>query len=173
MTKTTNPPEDYVLLGRLGKTFQLAGGLRFYALGEAEAKAILELKQVFIAGVGKSDLREVRELGSSLIIYFTRALSIEAAKQLVNREVYAPLEALPEASAEAVYLASLPGLPVFLDNHAFGTVAEVQEAGFQYLLLVETASAEVIIPFPAPYVRLADDGVYLEDVPEGLLNLNP
>jgi ribosomal 30S subunit maturation factor RimM len=63
-------------------------------------------------------------------------------------------------------------LPVFLDNQVLGKVVEVQETGSQYLLLVETPLAEVMIPFPAPYVRLAEKAVYLEDVPEGLLNLN-
>jgi 16S rRNA processing protein RimM len=172
MNETKSPPEGYVLLGRLGKTFQLAGGLRFYPLGDAEALAIADLKRVFIEGIGESDLRQVRQMGAGLVVYFTRALTVEAAKRLVNHEIYAPAEVLPEVTEDDFYLDELLERPVFLEGEPFGTVIEVLEAGFQYILVVQTDTQDVMLPFPAPYVRLEENGVYLEDLPEGLLDLN-
>ncbi len=169
---STKIPEHYIQLGRLGKTFQLQGGLRFYGLGEAEEEAILELKRVFLRGLGESDIREVREMAGHIIVYFSRALTVEVAKQLVNTEVYAPKDALPETDDDGLYLDELIGQSVWLHNELFGTVKEIQAAGLQDLLIVKTNKGEVVFPFPAPYVRVEEDGVWLGDVPEGLLDLN-
>jgi 16S rRNA processing protein RimM len=173
----TKPPSDYIQLGRLGKTFQLQGGLRFYGLGEAEEEALFNLKRVYLRGVGEADIREVREVGGSIIVYLTKALTLESAKLLTNLEVYAPKDALPETEDDNLYLDEVVGQNVYLDGEPFGVVKEIQEAGLQELLVIEikqgkTQKGEAILPFPAPYVRVEEDGVWLEDVPEGLLDLN-
>lgn len=165
-------PDNYIQLGRLGKTFQLQGGLRFYGLGEAEEEALLSLKRVFLRGVGETDIRDVRELGGGVVVYLTKALTVEAAKLLTNLEVYAPKDALPEPDDDNLYLDEVVGQNVWLNGEPFGTVKEIQEAGLQDLLLIKTKKGEVVLPFPAPYVRIEEDGVWLENVPEGLLDLN-
>jgi 16S rRNA processing protein RimM len=165
-------PDNYIQLGRLGKTFQLQGGLRFYGLGEAEEEALFSLKRVFLRGVGETDIREVREVAGGIVVYLTKALTVEAAKLLTNLEVYAPKDALPKTEDDNLYLDEIIGLNVYLDGEPFGTVKEIQEAGLQDLLVIETNRREVVLPFPAPYVRVEEDGVWLEDVPEGLLDLN-
>jgi 16S rRNA processing protein RimM len=133
-------PDNHVQLGRLGKTFQLQGGLRFYGLGEAEEEAIFALKRVFLRGLGESDIRDVREMAGHIIVYFTRALTVEAAKQLVNLEVYAAKDALPESEDDNLYLDELIGLNVWLDDKPFGTVKEIQDAGLQDLLVIRRSS---------------------------------
>jgi 16S rRNA processing protein RimM len=165
-------PDNYIQLGRLGKTFQLQGGLRFYGLGEVEEEAILELKRVFLRGVGESDIRNVREMAGHTVVYFTRALTVEAARQLVNREVYANKADLPESDDDNFYLDELVGSSVWLDGKPFGNVTEIRSAGLQDLLIMQANKKEVTVPFPAPYVRVEEDGVWLENVPEGLLDLN-
>jgi 16S rRNA processing protein RimM len=172
LTTSMKIPDNHIQLGRLGKTFQLQGGLRFYGLGEAEEEAIFELKRVFLRGLGESDIRNVREMAGHIIIYFTRALTVEAAKQLVNAEVYAAKDALPETEDDNLYLDEVIGLDVWLNNEPFGKVKEIQSAGLQDLLIIKTKTSEVVLPFPAPYVRVEEDGVWLENVPEGLLDLN-
>jgi 16S rRNA processing protein RimM len=165
-------PDNHVQLGRLGKTFQLQGGLQFYGLGDAEEEAILELKRVFLRGLGDSDIRDVKEMAGHIIVYFSRALSVEAARQLVNREVYAAKDALPESDDDNLYLDEVVGLEVWLDNKPFGKVTEIRNAGLQDLLIIKANKKEVVLPFPAPYVKVEEDGVWLENVPEGLLDLN-
>jgi 16S rRNA processing protein RimM len=165
-------PNNYIQLGRLGKTFQLQGGLRFYGLGQAEEEALFSLKRVFLRGVGETDIREVREVGGGIVVYLTKALTVEAAKLLTNLEVYAPKDALPESEDDNLYLDEVIGLNVWLDGEPFGTVKEIQDAGLQDLLVIRTEQGEVVLPFPTPYVRVEEDGVWLENVPEGLLDLN-
>jgi len=162
-------PKNYIQLGTLGKTYQLEGGLRFYPLGDAEAEAIFELERVFLSDLGESDVRKVKQVGKYTVIYFTRALSVEAARQLVNQAVYADAELLPEPDNDELYVSDLLGQTVFLDGEAYGEVEEIQEASLQDLLIIRTSDQTVMVPLQAPYVEVTDDGIYLEDVPEGLL----
>ena len=163
------PPADFVKLGTLGKTFQLEGGLRFYPLGDAEADAVLTLSELWLTGVGAVDVRRVRPAGQHLIVYLTRALDREAAQRFVNKDVYAAAAALPEPEEGDIYVDELINLPVYLDGSPYGEVKEVLEAGLQDLLVIQASSGEVMVPLQAPYVEVTDDGVYLVDVPEGLL----
>lgn len=159
-------------LGTLGKTFQLKGGLRFYALGDAEAEAILSVEDVFIEGVGESRVREAKEMGQGIIVHLSAALSVEKAKMLVNRALYAAPDALPEPEDDAIYIDVLIDQPVFLDGEPYGEVLEVLDADMQDVLKIKVGTNEVMIPLQAPYVEITDDGVYLVDVPQGLLELN-
>ena len=171
--KDSKPPDGYVQLGTLGKTFQLKGGLRFYPLGEAEAEAFTVLKHVFVEGVGETDLRNVKVLGKGLVVYLTAGLTLEQARGLVNRAVYAASGALPEPDPDAIYIDELVDQPVYLNGESYGRVAEVLDADMQDILKIHFAGrGEVMVPLQAPYVEVTDDGVYLENVPEGLLELN-
>ncbi len=170
---TVTIPEDYVLLGTLGRTFQLEGGLRFYALGDAEAAAIRELKRVFIENFGERAVARVRPVGSQLVIYFVGSSDPQGAQPLVNADVYAAKNALPETPKH--YLDLLLDLPVFVDGEPFGEVAQVIPAGSeigQDVLVVETGEREVLVPLQADYVTLTETGVTITDPPAGLLELN-
>ncbi len=160
--------ERLVPLGRLGKPYQLAGGLRFYPLGPAEAEALSGLAEVVVAGLGPCRVREVRPHGGGLVLYLTLALSREAARTLVNREILAPASRLPET---APYLDDLVGLPVYLDGDLWGEVKGLMPAGLQDLLIIARVGREAMVPLQAPYLRLDGEGVFLEDAPEGLLEL--
>lgn len=169
----TTLPEDHVLLGTLGRTFQLAGGLRFYPLGDAEAAAMHDLKRVFIENFGERTLARVRPVGEQLVLYFVGEDTPERAQVLVNAGVYVAESALPEA--ETPYLELLLELPVTLNGEVLGEVAEVIPAGNdlgQDVLVVETAAGDVLIPLQADYVSVSADGITLTEPPEGLLELN-
>ena len=168
-----NAPEGYVLLGTLGRTFQLEGGLRFYALGDAEAAAIRELKRVFIEGFGERAVIRVRPVGAQLVVYFAGSSDPQSVQPLVNAEVYAAKDALPEVPTH--YLDLLIDLPVFVGSEPLGEVIEVVPAGSeigQDVLIVDTGEREVLIPLQADYVTLSETGVTITDPPEGLLDLN-
>ena len=165
------PPDDYILIGKLGKTFQLEGGLRFYALGAREAEAIEALERIFVTGLGERPLTKVRQLGKQQVVYLAGVSSVHAAKTLVNREVYAPKDALPALSEGEYYLDALIGLPVVLAGEVIGEVVAVSEAAGHGLITVERGGEELLLPLEADYVRLGEEGVVLEDPPEGLLEL--
>ena len=163
------PPETYVQLGTLGKTYQLEGGLRFYPLGDTEASAIFDVGRVFLSELGESDVRKVKQVGKYTIIYFTRALSVEAARALVNQDIYVDESHLPVPEDGEIYVSDLLEQTVFLDGEAYGEVEEIQEASMQDLLIIRASGRTLMVPLQAPYVEVTDDGIYLEDVPEGLL----
>jgi 16S rRNA processing protein RimM len=168
---TPIPPEDHILIGKLGKTFQLEGGLRFYALGTREAEALEALERLFVTGLGERHLTKVRRLGKQQVVYLAGISSAHAAKALVNREVYAAKDALPALGAGEYYLDALIGLPVVLAGETIGEVVAVSEAAGHGLLTVERGGEEFLLPLEADYVRLSGEGVVLEDPPEGLLEL--
>ncbi|MCA9838947.1 MAG: 16S rRNA processing protein RimM [Trueperaceae bacterium] len=163
-------PDNLLQLGKLGKTFQLAGGLRFYPLGDAEAEAIFSLPFIYLGGFGKTEIREVKEQGKDIILYLTAALTVEKARALVNCDVYAPADLLPET--DDFYLDDLIGLAVFLEGQRIGEIESVLEAGMQDILTISGDSGDFMVPLQAPYVSLEEDGLYLNDLPEGLLDLN-
>lgn len=167
---TITAPEGYVLLGRLGKTFQLEGGLRFRAVGDAEEAALEALTSVFVAGLGERALKGLRVVSGQTVLYLAGVTSVETAKGLVNREVFAPREALPEPDEGEFYLDDLIGLPVSVDGASFGVVADVFEAGAQDVLVVEHDGQEFLVPLQAPYVEVEDERVAVTDPPEGLLD---
>ena len=162
------PSEDAILLGTLGKTFQLAGGLRFYGLGQAEADAIFKLGRVFVAGLGERRLTQVRRVGAQTVVYLGGITKIEQAKPLVNEEVYVRAEDLPEPEA-GFYLELLLELPVHVDGEPFGEVVDVISAGFQDLLAILHEGEEYLVPLQADYVRIDEEGISVEGAPEGLL----
>ena len=168
----TTLPEDAVLLGQFGKTFQLEGGLRFYGLGSAERGAIRTLEEVFVEGLGKRAVKRVRVVGEQLIMYLEGVHTVEAAKSLVNRALYAPPDALPSPEEGDVYIDLLIGLPVSVDGEDFGEVVEFVEAGGQDLLVIERDSEEILVPLQADYVHLSEEGVAILDAPEGLFELH-
>ena len=163
-----DPPEDAILLGTLGKTFQLAGGLRFYGLGQAEADAIFKLERVFVTSLGERRLTQVRRVGGQTVLYISSVTKIEQAKLLVNEEVYVRAQDLPEPEA-GFYLELLLELPVYLDGEPFGEVVDVISAGFQDLLAILHEGEEYLVPLQADYVQIGEEGVSIKDAPEGLL----
>lgn len=165
MAPTSPPvPEGYVLIGSLGKTFKLEGGLRFHGLGPAEQAAIVDLKQVYVPALGFVAVKRVLAMPRQTVVYLAGVLSVEAAKRLVNEPVYAPRAELPDG----VYAGLLVGMPVWLNGQPFGTVSAVDEAGGQYLLAVVADGKEYLVPLAAPYVVIGDV-VDIRDPPEGLL----
>jgi len=166
--KNIIPPSGYVRLGKLGKTFQLSGGIRFYGLGVAEQKLIFELEEVFIEDKGDSKIREVREVGANTIVYFSVAKTPEEAKALTNKTVYVSKEKLKH---EASFVDIIQNLEVFLDDKPFGSVKELIRSNVD-ILLVDSPFGEIMLPTNAPYVEITEKDIRLRDLPSGLLELN-
>lgn len=179
MNDATHPPEDAFQLATLGKAFQLEGGLRIYPLGDAEAAALEDLArrsaEVFVESLGARRMRQLRQHGSQLIVYFEGVRSREAARSLANAGVYVELEALPEPPEGLAYVDALIGVPLLLGDEAIGEVVDVIDAGGQDLLVVSehreggASGREWLLPLQAPYLVFDGERVTLVDPPEGLL----
>lgn len=166
---SSGPPEGYVLLGRFGKTFQLEGGLRFRAAGDAEEAALAGLAAVFVRDLGERQVKRLRLVSGQPVLYLAGVPTVESAKALVNREVFAPREALPALEEGTFYLDELLGLEVVVDGAVVGSVSEVFEAGAQDVLVIDRDGHEVLVPLQAPYVTVEEARVVIDDPPEGLL----
>ncbi|UCH25920.1 MAG: PRC-barrel domain-containing protein [Trueperaceae bacterium] len=170
-------PETYVLLGRLGKTFQLAGGLHFYPLGPGEARAITTVDEVFVTGLGPSKIRQVMPRGNAFILHLERVKRVDRAKTLVHGAVFADRAALPNLS-ETFYFDLLIGSRVTVDGKDYGEVTDVMDAGGQVVVEVKTSGItgdrnalhRVLVPLTAPYVTVDERTIHISSPPAGLLD---
>lgn len=158
-----------VVLGRLGRTYQLEGALRCYPEGEAEATIVRASSRLDVEGHGLLALRFVRTHGAGLVVAFQGFRTPERAQALVNALVRLD----PRDAAAAQTLADAQplrsGMPVTLDGAPFGRV-EAIVPGPQPLLRVRAPEGSHLLPANAPYVRVTPDRVELVDPPEGLLD---
>ena len=129
-----------------------------------------KLERVFITSLGERRLTQARRIGDQTVLYLSGVTKIEQAKPLVNEEVYARVENLPEPE-EGFYLELLLDLPVQVDGQPFGEVADVISAGFQDLLVIVRGEQEFLVPLQADYVELGEEVITIENAPEGLLSL--
>ncbi len=176
----TTPPPSHRYVGRLGRAYQLEGGihLRLEDAGRAATvKAALETTlqsggELFVVGYGAATLREVRFQGSVPVLYLRGVRDRDAARALTGSELYltegclakeylagasddrgAGASAAPTAGAEAPALEDLPGAEVRLQGRALGRVREVRASGPNPLLVVDAGAGELLLPLNAPYVR--------------------
>ena len=56
-----------------------------------------------------------------------------------------------------------------VDGEPFGEVVDVISAGFQDLLAILHEGEEYLVPLQADYVRIDEEGISIENAPEGLL----
>ena len=158
------PPKDYFYLGKLGKTFGLKGGIRFYAVGRAEAESIFKITEVFIANFGMKELKNVAR-GANTIVFIAGIENINDAKPLVNAKIYTPSSHLP-ILAEGIYHDTLIEKPVWVDGKKFGEVTNFLTLGKQEVLIV---NGEHMVPLKASYVVLTNEAVHINHPPKGLL----
>ena len=158
-----------VVVGRLGRTYQLEGALHCYPEGELEAAVVRSASHLDVDGHGLLPVRFVRPHGAGLVLAFQGFRTPERAQTLVN----ALLRLDPRDVATARRLAEAkplrPGLPVTLDGTPFGRLEAVLP-GPQPLLRVRTQEGTHLLPANAPYVRVTPDRVELVDPPAGLLD---
>lgn len=114
---------------------------------------------------------------NSLVLKFAGVDSIDAARQLVGREIQIPAPESPELPAATYYVSDLMGCRVVdLQSGAeLGRVQELISTGGTALLVVRDSSGrEILIPFAQEICpRIAPEEKLIEvTLPEGLAELN-
>lgn len=168
------PPTGFVLLGRIGKPFQLVGGMRFQAVTEVANEAALGAAELFVTGIGLVRVRQARDVAGTPVLYLEGVRDREAAQAAVHAEVWADPRSLAPAVREDLAAAAagdpLAGVVVQLDGRRVGEVVESFLGGANDVVeVLLDAGGTVLLPLAAPYVRLEDDGIHLDDPPVGLL----
>ncbi|WP_135230074.1 ribosome maturation factor RimM [Deinococcus fonticola] len=167
-------PADTTRLGHLLGPHGVQGGVKLYLLGDPAQ--VTALRRVFVEGKGWLRLRKTEPLAPGLVLHLIGVSTREAAQELRGLKVYAADSELPPLEEGHYYYHELRGLPV-LDStgRTLGTVEEVEDAGYQDLLVVRDAARQSFVPLQAPYVVIEQAGgkptlVRLtDDAPEGLL----
>jgi len=168
-------PAGHVRLGRIGKPFQLEGGMRFQAVADAAEAAVRAAAELFVTGLGVVRVRRARDVSGTLVLYLEGVRDRDAAQALVHAEVWTNEAGLPAGVLDDLASAAegdpLAGVVVRLAGARVGevTASHLGSANdFVEVLLDDGGNA--LIPLAAPYVRLEDDGIDLVDPPTGLLD---
>jgi 16S rRNA processing protein RimM len=155
-----------VEIGRIGKPFNLQGGLKFR--GEP---VILELDKVYLEGLGYRAIEDVEELNSEIVLYLVGLSNRNEAERLGGVRVFADRDDLPRLEAGEYYFFELIGRPVFVDGKPFGEVVEIED-GVQDILVIKPSGTSLraqsktyMVPLQAPYVSIKDDGIHIEAIP--------
>ena len=184
----TEPPVGYLQLARLGRTFQLEGALRLrieseFDVGDDESLAALvitEAQQVFVPGLGRVRVRELRfpPQGTPLLL-LEGVRDRTAAQKLVNQGVWfdpawvddelaQQLRDAAEAGDEAQQLA---GRQVLVDGALVGVIERARLDSPNPVVEVRlSGGAVVLVPLVASYVALTSEALELTDPPPGLLD---
>lgn len=109
-----------------------------------------------------------------VIIQFEDIETVEAAEELIGKELYLPLSALPPLSGKAFYYHEIIGFTVI--DASFGEIGPVKEVythSHQDLIACEHQGREVLIPVSDELIEDIDrDAKQLHVVvPEGLIQL--
>lgn len=175
----TTPPDAYVRVGRLGKSFKLDGGVRLLVeaeLDDDELAALLESKpRMFVVGLGETRLRGADTRTGSIVVLFEGVRDRTAARALVNAAVWVNGDDLPEEVLKAVTAPtteeSLAGFPVVVDGESWGEVVTANLGGVNPLVEVRSTSGVVsLVSLAAPYVEITEDALVLSSPPDGLLD---
>ncbi|HZJ10421.1 MAG TPA: hypothetical protein VFD39_12045 [Trueperaceae bacterium] len=169
-----SPPDGYVRIGRLGKSFKVAGGVRLWLESEGAGASLDAFGRLFVSGLGETRIRAHEIVSGSAVVYLEGVRDRTVARSLVNAEVWADttemdehtLELLEEPADEELLI----GLDVTLDGQRVGEVVEAVLGGAnQYVEIALDDGPKVLLPLAAPYVSVGPAGIDLVDPPRGLL----
>jgi len=169
--------DDFYSLGKITKTSGYKGSLMFF-FDVDDISHYTHLPSVFV------------ELDNELIPFFIQELkikspqkafvkldgidSIEKAENLVNRNLYLPLDMLPRLEGDEFYFHEVIGFNVIDERHGnIGILQEIQDLKTQSLLVVMNGEKEILIPFNKGFVQRLDrdnNTIYIT-APEGLIDI--
>jgi 16S rRNA processing protein RimM len=181
------PPESFaaLTLARLLRPWGRRGELAAEILTDFPER-LAALRQAWLAD-GRNPPRPATILscrlhGGQAVIHFAGVESISDAEKLRGLELQVPLSDRAALPLGRYYISDLVGCAVWEENSAapLGTVREVQplgapgDAAQSWLLAVETAQDELLIPLAAEICTRLDTAARRIDVrlPEGLRQLN-
>lgn len=155
-----------VEIGRLGKAYNLEGGLKFR--GEA---VVFELDKVYLEGLGYRAIEDVEELNGEIVLYLVGLHTRGEAERMAGVRVFADRDDLPRLEEGEYYFFELIGRTVFVDSKPFGEVVEIED-GVQDVLVIKPTGSSLraqsktyMVPLQAPYVSIKEDGIHVEAIP--------
>ncbi len=169
---------DCFYLGYVSKTRGLKGNLLLF-LDVDDTDRYADLDRVLIDLHGTLtpfffDRVEVRDRGY-IEVHVEDIHSREEATDLVGKDLYLPLDMLPELPDDQYYLHDLVGMTVVDESRgSLGEVAEVLDYTHNPLVQILHPKGEILIPLAAEFVKEVDKSrrEIRVDLPAGLIEVN-
>jgi 16S rRNA processing protein RimM len=164
-----NPPDPWVLIGRIGKPVGLHGAIRVWS--EAELESIFEKQAPLFLWDEEGEpetplpLEGVSRDGKSWVVQVGGVESRETAAELIHLLVVANREDLPAPEQGSVYWSDLIDAEVATKaGEVVGKIREPIDTPSHTLLEIETADGEV---FLVPLTEEVDADLEMGKTPDG------
>ena len=142
--------KDCFYLGKITKKYSFKGEL-IISLDTDEPEIYKNLKSVFININGRLIPyfieKSKSQKKSTLRLKFEDINSEEEALSIINKEVYLPLENLPELKGKKFYYHEIIGYNVVDTNHGnIGLIIKVEDKTSQSIFVIKNNGKEILIP---------------------------
>ncbi|WP_336857333.1 ribosome maturation factor RimM [Sinomonas albida] len=165
-----------VRVARIGKPHGIRGEVTVQILTDAPEERFVPgaAFDVDPASHGPLTIRSARWNKDILVLGFDEVADRNRAEELRGSTLSVQTEELEDADDEGWYEHELVGLEARVDGHAVGTVSALHVMPAQDLLVVDTPTGEVLVPFVDEIVPEVDvEGGFVTLVPpRGLFELN-
>lgn len=179
MARPERPPGTELRVGRLVKAHGLKGALKIELYTDDPARRFVPGAS-FALQVPESspwhgrslELVEVKWFNGTPVGFFDGVTDRTAAESLVKAVLWVEVAADEPQEDDAWYYHQLVGLRVVREGVELGVIVRVDEFPGQDLLVVETPSGEVLVPFVKAIVTSVDldAGTVTVDPPGGLFD---
>ncbi len=166
-----------VPVGRLARTHGLRGALKIVPYGETLDLLEPGAKLYLHAGADTTEreltLLQWRRQGRYWVAQFNELADIDAAREVVNQELFLPEAYLPPTPEGEYYHYQLIGLRVeTAGGRQLGILRAIIETGSNDVYVVEHDAQEILIPALADVILEVDlqGGKMVIEAPEGLLD---
>ena len=142
--------KDCFYLGKITKKYSFKGEL-IISLDTDEPEIYKNLKSVFININGRLIPYFIEKSKSqkkaTLRVKFEDINSEDEALSIINKEVYLPLENLPELKGKKFYYHEIIGYNVVDTNHGnIGLIIKVEDKTSQSIFIIKNNGKEILIP---------------------------
>ena len=169
--------KDCFYLGKITKKYSFKGEL-IISLDTDEPEIYKNLKSVFININGRLIPyfieKSKSQKKSTLRVKFEDVNSEEEALSIINKEVYLPLENLPELKGKKFYYHEIIGYNVVDTNHGnIGLIIKVEDKTSQSIFVIKNNGKEILIPVNDNIIQMINrkDKTIHITAPYGLIDL--
>ena len=168
---------NYYYLGKITRKFSFKGELiifldtdtpsDYYGLKKIFLKVDNSYIPYFISKISKYKNNSVR-------VKFEDVKNESEAMELINYEIFLPIEELPKLEGKKFYYHEVIGFKVIDINHGeIGEITHINDQTPQHLFVVKSSGKEILIPINDDFILDLDriNKIVNLKIPEGLLNI--
>ena len=168
---------NYYYLGKVTRKFSFKGDLivfldtdtpsHYYGLKKIFLKVDNSYIPYFISKISKYKNNSVR-------VKFEDVKNESEAMELINYEIFLPIEELPKLEGKKFYYHEVIGFKVIDINHGeIGEITHINDQTPQHLFVVKSSGKEILIPINDDFILDLDriNKIVNLKIPEGLLKI--